>query len=275
MPSMSDLAPATPASPAGPAGPGTPERSLPVPAQPPPTASRITLPEATPGIEELFLFAREAELRFSALRLVIEEQSLNVRGEEPLTHELWLRHPGQARVTTRRDRELPSRDYDVWLLEDDTVTTYMAARKVASRRPRRRHVVGFDDAGLPAFARQREPLTALPPGSLVDTFVHPHGLFRNVLVTGPLAVIGTQLVGDREAIVVRAEHPRASKVLVDRPDRSIEVGIDRATGLLLLLTERIADTVTRHAEVSELTVDPVIPDSAFELRLSADVRRLY
>ena len=88
------------------------------------------------------------------------------------------------------------------------VTTYMAARKVASRRPRRRHVVGFDDAGLPAFARQREPLTALPPGSLVDTFVHPHGLFRNVLVTGPLAVIGTQLVGDREAIVVRAEHPR-------------------------------------------------------------------
>lgn len=269
---MSDLTPATPASPAGPV---SPERSLPVPAQPLPVAGRINLPEAAPGIEELFLFAREAELRFGALRLVIEEQSVNTRGEEQLTHELWLRHPGQARVTTRRDRELPSRDYDVWLLIDDTVTTYMAARKVASRRPRQRNVIGFDDAGLPAFARQREPLTALPPGSLVDTFVHPHGLFRNVLVTGPLAVLGTQLVGDREVIVVRAEHPRASKVLVDRPDRSIEVGIDRATGLLLLLTERIADTVTRHAEVSELMVDPVIPDSAFELRLPADVRRLY
>jgi hypothetical protein len=255
--------------------PVTASAALPVLAQPLPVASRITLPEAMPGIEELFLFAREAELRFSALRLVIEEQILSARGQEQLSHELWLRHPGQARVTTRRGRELPSQDYDVWLLVDDLVTTYLAARKVASRRPRQRHVVGFEDPGLPAFARQREPLTALPPGSLLDTFVHPHGLFRNVLVTGPLAVIGTQPVGDREAIVVRAEHPRASEVLVDRPDRSIEVGIDRATGLLLLLTERIADAVTRHAEVSELVVDPVIPDSAFELRLSADVRKLY
>lgn len=263
MPSMSDLVSADPA------------RPLPVPAQPLPAASRVALPEAYPSIEELFLFAREAELRVSTLRLTIEEQLLSARGEELLTHELWLRHPGQARVTTRRDRALPSRDYDVWLLVDDTVTTYMAARKVASRRPRQRHVVGFDDAGLPAFARQREPLTALPPGSLVDTFVHPHGLFRNVLVTGPLAVMGTQPVGEREAIVVRAAHPRSSKVLVDRPDRSIDVGIDRATGFLLLLTERIGDTVTRHAEVSELMVDPVIPAAAFELRLPADVRKLY
>lgn len=266
MPSMSDLAPATSAS---------PERPLPAPAQPLPAASRITLPEASPGIEELFLFAREAELRVSTLRLTIEERLLSARGEEVLSHELWLRHPGQARVTTRRDGDLPSRDYDVWLLVDDTVTSYMAARKAASHRPRQRHVVGFDDAGLPAFARQRESLTALPPGSLIDTFVHPHGLFRNVLVTGPLAVMGTQPVGDREAIIVRAAHPRASEVLVDRPDRSIDVGIDRATGFLLLLTERIGDTVTRHAEVAELTVDPVIPGAAFELRLPADVRALY
>ena len=26
---------------------------------------------------------------------------------------------------------------------------------------------------------------------MAETFIHPHGLFRNVLVTGPLAVVGT------------------------------------------------------------------------------------
>lgn len=260
---MSDLVPVNPA------------RPLPAPSRPLPVADRVALPEAIPSIDELFLFSREAELRVSALRMIIEERVMSARGEELLRHELWLRHPGQARVTTRRGSEIPSRDYDIWLLENDTVTYCMVARKVASRRPLQRHVVGFADPGLPAFARQREPLTALPPGSLVDTIVHPHGLFRNVLVTGPLAVMGTQLVADREAIVVRAAHPRASEVLVDRPDRSIDVGIDRATGFLLLLSEHIGDTVTRHAEVTELVVDPVIPGATFELRLPADVRKLY
>ena len=125
------------------------------------------------------------------------------------------------------------------------MTTYLAARNVASRRPLARHVVGVDGPDLPPFARQRAPLTALPSGSLADTFVHPHGLFRNVLVTGPLAVVGTRSIGGREAILVRSEHPRASKVLVDRPDRSIEVGIDRQFGFLLLLSETIAGP--RHA----------------------------
>jgi hypothetical protein len=251
-------------------------RSLPavVPAMLP-APERVALTEALPGIEELFLFSREAELRVRGLRMVIEEQVTTARGEEQRRHELWLRHPGQARVTTRHDEAALSRDYDVWLLDADVVTSYMAARNVASRRPRPVHVVGFDDPGLPRFARQREPLTALPPGSLADTFVHPHGLFRNVLVTGPLTVLGGRMVGGREAILVRAEHPRSSKVLVDRPDRSIEVGIDRQTGFLLLLSERIAGDVSRHAEVVDLEIDPVIADATFELRLPAGVRMLY
>jgi hypothetical protein len=240
-----------------------------------PSAERVALAEATPGIEELFRFAREAELRVSSLRMTIEERLENARGPELHRHEIWLRHPGQARVTTRRDDAMPSRDYDVWLLDHDIVTTYLAARNVASRRPLARHVVGVEAPGLPAFARQREPITALPSGSLADTFVHPHGLFRNVLVTGPLAVIGTRSVGGREAIIVRSDHPRASKVLVDRPDRSIEVGIDRQLGFLLLLREVIADHVTQHAEVTELAADLPVPPSAFDLRLPADVRMLY
>jgi hypothetical protein len=240
-----------------------------------PAAESVALGEAVPGIEDLFLFAREAELRVRRLRLVIEERALTTRGEELRRHELWLEHPGRARITVYRDDAMPARDYDTWILDGGVVTTYLAARKVASRRPLQRHVVGVDDSGLPPFARQREPLTALQPGSLVDTFVHPHGLFRNVLVTGPLAVIGSRMVGEREALIVRAEHPRASKALVDRPDRSIEVGIDRQTGCLLLLSERIGDSITRHAEVTELSVDPVFPASAFELRLPQDTRMLY
>jgi hypothetical protein len=240
-----------------------------------PAAERVTLPEAFPSIEALFRFAAEAELRVGSLRMVIEEHRLSARGEEVLQNEIWLRHPGQARVTTRRDQASPSRDYEVWLLQGGMVTTYAAARRVASRRPRPGHVVGYDGADLPEFARQRGMLTPLPAGSLADTFVHPHGLFRNVLVTGTLSVAGARPVQGREAIVVRAAHPRTAEVLLDRPDRVVEVGIGRETGFVLLLSERIGETVTRSAEVTELLVDPVIPSSAFELRLPADVRVLY
>jgi hypothetical protein len=240
-----------------------------------PLPERVVLPDAMPGIEDLFRFAREAELRVSSLRMVVDEQLINARGEERLRHELWLRHPGQARVTTRRTEPSLSRDYEIWLLDGGLVTTYAAARNVASRRPLKTPVAGIERSDLPPFARQREAITALPDGSPLDTFVHPHGLFRNVLVTGPLAVVGPRLVGSREAVVVRAAHPRTAKVLVDRPDRSVEVGIDRASGFLLLLEESIGGTVTRRAEVSELVIDPAVPPTAFELHLPADVRMLY
>jgi hypothetical protein len=276
MPSMSETSSSTPTAAADPGASTTSEAALPALVTVHlPAAESVALGEALPGIEDLFLFAREAELRVRRLRLVIEERAQTSRGEELRRHELWMEHPGTARITVYRDDAMPARDYDTWILDGGVVTTYLAARKVASRRPLQRHVVGVEEPGLPPFARQREPLTALQPGSLVDTFVHPHGLFRNVLVTGPLALTGSRMVGEREALIVRAEHPRASKVLVDRPDRSIEVGIDRQTGFLLLLSERIGESVTRHAEVSELSVDPVIPASAFELRLPQDTRMLY
>ena len=94
-------------------------------------------------------------------------------------------------------------------------------------------------------------------------------------MTGPLSVVGTREVAGREAIVVRSRHPRSAKVLVDRPDRSIDVGIARDSGFVVLLIERIGDTVTRHAEVTALELDPTLFDSAFELKLPADVRKVY
>jgi hypothetical protein len=159
--------------------------------------------------------------------------------------------------------------------DGETITAYAAGNRLASVRQHRQRVVGSDDPGLPPFARQYQPLTKLPAGSLADTFIHPHGLFRNVLVSGPLAIVGVQQVADRETIVVRAQHPRSAKVLVDRPDRSIDVGISRDSGFVLLLIERIGEAVTRHAEVTLLELDAVIFDSVFELRLPADVRMVY
>ncbi len=240
-----------------------------------PSAARVALADDTPSIEELFTFAREAELRVGTLRMTIEDRVLNARGEQLTTYELQLRHPGHARVTTRRGAGSLSRDYDIWLSDGETATSYQASRNVVSVRSLRARVSGSDQPGLPPFARQYVPLTRLPAGSLPETFVHPHGLFRNVLVTGPLSVVGTQPVAGREAIVVRARHPRSAKVLVDRPDRSVDVGIARDSGFVVLLTERIGDTVTRHAEVTALDLDPTLFDSAFELRLPADVRKVY
>jgi hypothetical protein len=240
-----------------------------------PSAARVALAEDTPSIEELFSFAREAELRVQTLRMTIEDRVINARGEQVTISEVQLRHPGHARVTTRRGAGPMSRDYDIWLSDGETATNYQAATRIASVRKLRDRVDGWDQPDVPHFARQYAPLTRLPAGSLADAFIHPHGLFRNVLVTGPLAVIGTQPVAGREAVVVRARHPRSAKVLVDRPDRSIDVGIARDSGFVVLLTERIGETITRHAEVTTLELDPTLFDSAFELKLPTDARKVY
>ena len=238
-------------------------------------ATVVALAEDVPSIETLFLFAREAELRVSRLRVIIEERSMNARGVDLVRHEVLLRHPDQARVTSTRSDDPLSRDYDIWIGEGDQIRTFSARHKLASVRTRPRGAVGVDNPDLPLYARTRAPLTHLPAGSVADTFIHPHGLFRNVLVTGPLAILGTRDVGGREAVVVRSQHPRSAKVLVDRPDRSVEVGIDRATGFLLSLVERIGDDITHQVEVATLELDPAIPDAAFELHLASDVRMLY
>jgi hypothetical protein len=94
-------------------------------------------------------------------------------------------------------------------------------------------------------------------------------------VTGPLAVLGTMEVAGREAIVVRARHPRTAEVLVDRPDRWVDVGIDRSSGFVVLLSEHVGEAETHRGEVSALDLDPDIPDEAFELHLGSDVRMLY
>jgi hypothetical protein len=244
------------------------DRGVPLPAL-------VALGGDAPSIEELFVFAREAELRVNSLRMGIEERSWNARGEDVVWHEVVLRHPGRARLTTRRSQEPLSRDYEVWIGDGETVRTYSAANGLASVRPRLPGVVGAQQSDLPAFARTRPVLTALPSGSIADTFIHPHGLFRNVLVTGPLEILGTTQVAGLEAILLRAHHPRSTEILTDRPDHRVDVGIDRGTGFLTLLVESVGEDVTHRAEVTSLELDPDVPDETFRLHLGSDIRMTY
>lgn len=236
----------------------------------------VALDADAPRLEDLFAFMVDAETRFRTLRLRVEERTWTAKGEELATIELVLRHPGRARITTRRGSDPLSRDYRIWACDGATVTTYDALDERASVRPLRKPVVGADDPGKPAFARTRTALTQLPVSSVVDTMVHPNGFVRNVLLSGPVALAGTtHVAGGREALVIRAEHPRSSHVLTDRPDRRIDVGVDRLTGLITLLVETIGDRVTRHAQAISLEVDREIPDEAFAVHLPSDVRMIY
>jgi hypothetical protein len=237
--------------------------------------SIVALTADAPPLSELFSFMSEAELRVQSLRMRIRDAVLTARGEEVETIDVALRHPGHARVVHRRGEDLMSRDYDLWITDGEHVKTYDAAGNRASIRPMRRGVVGADRPDLPGFARLYIPRTPLPPESVADAFVHPHGYARNVLVTGPVRMVGTAMLQGREAFIVRADHPRTSQVLTDRPDRWIEVGIDRMTGFMLLLVEHIGDHVSHQAEVTSLELDPHLGDEVFEMYVSSDVRMLY
>jgi hypothetical protein len=241
-------------------------------------AEIVALGPDEPDLSELFLFMRDAELRFESLRLRIEDRTFGTRGEAVETSELWLRHPGNAKVITRAsdDAAPVSRDFRVWITDREHVRTYDGRANIASVRPIRQLVRGVTDRDLPAFSRIYIARTDLPMETLVETFVHPHGFCRNVLATGRVELVGeARLVNDREALLVRSYHPRTTEVLTDRPDHVLEVGIDRMTGLILLLVEQIGDQVTRHASVTELELDAPIGDEAFEVYLSDDVRRMY
>ena len=188
------------------------------------------LPTSDPELKDLFRFMAEAELRFETLRMRIVDQRTTTHGDETVTHELWLRHTGMAKViSTRGDQR--ERDYDVWVSDGEQVRTYDARGNSATIRRLPNRPVGADADDLPSFAQIYLPVTTLPAETLADTFVHPNGFCRNVLGTGVVTRRGTQaLAGGREAILLRCDHPRTSHVLTDRPDHWLEVGGRHADG---------------------------------------------
>lgn len=236
-----------------------------------PALSAATQPE----LAELFAFMAEAELRFDSLRMRIVDKRTTTNGDEVETHDIWLRHPGHAKVVSNRG-DPNERDYDVWAADGDKVHTYDAKGNITTERRLPVRPVGADSADLPPWSRIYLPVTTLPPESLADTFVHPRGFCHNVLMTGPVYRRGTQqMANGREAILLRCDHPRTSHVLTDRPDHWLEVGIDLQTGMVVLLAEHIGETMTRHAEAVSVSLDERIPDEAFTLHVSADTRRIF
>lgn len=239
------------------------------------TPASVALDGQAPRLEDLFAFMVDAELRVGSLRMRIVELTMTATGETRVITDVLLSHPGMARVTRRRSEQPVSRDYDVWSSDGSTVTTYDAAGDRTSVRPLMRRVVGATRPDLPRFSRVYVPRTRLPAETLADTFIHPHGYIRNVLLTGVVSFTGTAVLEGREAFLLRADHPRSTYVLTDRPDRWLEVGVDRQTGFIVLLVEHIGAAVTRHAQVTSLDLDPAIPDEAFTVHLPQDVRRIY
>jgi outer membrane lipoprotein-sorting protein len=240
-----------------------------------PRAEIAALPASgPPGLDELFTFMRDAELRFSTLRLRIEERSATARGSHLVTSELLLRHSGDARVTTTEDGRGTAGNYDLWLSDGETVRTYSAQHKLGTSRPVRRNVRGLD-RDFPGHSRVYVPITPLPTETLPDTFVHPAGYCQNVLSTGRCWVAGTDTVGRRPAVIVECDHPRTIEMPADRPDFHIQMAVDRADGVILRLVETIGGNVTRHAEAIEYAPDASIPPSAFEFTFPDGTTMLY
>ena len=239
----------------------------------------VTLPSGEPSLADVFRFMAEAELRFETLRMRIVDRRFGAEGEEVETSEVWLRHPGFAKVVTGRNpdtRDIASRDFDVWVTDGERVRTYDARTDLRTDRRMPRPPVGSSDERLPLFARTYLPVTRLPSETLADTFIHPHGFCRNVLGTGIVTQLGTAvLAGEREVIVLRCDHPRTSHVLTDRPDHWLEVAVDRQTGLILLLAEHIGRRISRHAEVTSLALDEPVGDEVFAIHVSPDTKLLY
>ena len=228
-----------------------------------------------PGIETLFTFMRDAELRFETLRLRLEERTWVAGGERVRIHELLLRHPGHVRVTTIHPEEGTPANHDVWLSDGDTIRTYRAGHGLGTSRPSRPQVSGLDGRDLPGSSRAYHARTSLPPNSLVETFVHPAGLCQNVLATGTCHVSGSELVAGREAVVVECLHPRTIEMAGDRPDHRLVLAVDRETGIIARFEELYGTTPSRLVTATELSPDASIPDGAFSLAIPASAAMIY
>ena len=233
------------------------------------------LPAGLPDLETLFTFMRDAELRFETLRLRLEERTWVASGETVRSHELLLRHPGRARVTTIRPEDSTPTNHDVWLSDGETVRTWRAGHRLGTVRPSRARVAGLDGRDLPGTSRAYHPRTNLPANSLMDTFVHPAGYCQNVLATGACRIVGSELVGGREAVVIESLHPRTIEMAGDRPDPRLGRAVARETGVVARLEEQYGPVPSRLVTATELSPDAPIPDSAFSLAIPTSAAMIY
>jgi outer membrane lipoprotein-sorting protein len=233
-------------------------------------------PTGLPSVDDLFTFMRDAELRFDTLRMRIDEHVWGASGELVTTHEVLVQHPGEARVTTTDRAGGLTGNYEIWLSDGETVRTYSAQHRLATRRPVRARIREVDDdSDLPGFARLYRPLTPLPAETLPELFIHPAGYCQNVLATGTCTILGTADVSGREATLLRSDHPRAVERVADRPDFAVEIAVDRETGAIIRLVELMSEAMTRDAVAAVFEPDAPLPRSAFELAVPEGTTTIF
>jgi hypothetical protein len=240
-----------------------------------PRPAVAALPPGSPSVADLFEFMRDAELRFDTLRMRIVERTAATGGEHQTVMDVALRHPGAARVTSSEPGRGTAANYEVWLSDGEMVRTYSAPHRLGTERPVRHTVRGLDDPDLPGFSRVYWPLTPLPMETLPDTFVHPAGYCQNVLATGRCWISGTDLVADRECIVVECDHPRTIELAADRPDFHVTIAVDRSDGVILRLRETIGGIVTRDGEATVYEPNAPLAPSTFQFAFPTGTRKLF
>jgi hypothetical protein len=249
--------------------------SLPVPVAGSAGPEVADLGDGLPSVPDLFTFMRDAELRFSTLRMRVEERSWTTRGEDVATVEVTLRHPGEVKVLTSHPAQGIRGNYEVWLTDGRSVQTYAAGRKVGTQRPARSAVRGTDGADLPGASRVYRRVTPLQMESVPELFIHPAGFCQNVLATGACRVTGTTEVAGRAAILLECDHPRSVEVMADRPDFAVRIAVDRRDGVILRLEESVGGRVTRDAIVTSYLPDAVLPPGAFDFTFPSDTTFIY
>jgi hypothetical protein len=241
----------------------------------PPPPSMVALPATSPSIDDLFEFMRDAERRFRTLRMRIVDRANTAYGQIDTTIELWLAHPGRAKVIENHPaRGARPATYTLWVSDGRRVRTYDSGSNVTTNRAHRHVPEGIDDPTLPRSSRVLPPLTELPAESLPEAFVHPAGLTRN-LATGDVSLFSQATIAGREALLVEVVAPRATLIETDRPDHSQLLGVDRATGIVTLLEEHVGDTVTRRAEVTYLEPDARVRNEDFVIHVPEDATPIF
>jgi outer membrane lipoprotein-sorting protein len=235
----------------------------------------MALSPGLPTVDELFTFMRDAERRFATLKLRLEERTFGARGEQLVTLDVAVRHPGQARVVTTTPARKAAGSHELWISDGEVVRTYSAMHKLGTSRPVRNRPRGLDPRQYPGRSTVYEPMTALPAETLAELFVHPAGYCQNVLATGRCWISGTDSVAGREAIVLECDHPRAVETTVDRLDYHVQVSVDRQDGVITRLVESVGGEVTRVAEVVHLEPDAALPATTFEFEFPEGTTLLY
>ncbi len=234
----------------------------------------VALPATLPGVADLFTFMRDAELRFTTLRMRIEERTVTARGETLAAMDVSIRHPGQARVTTTERGRGTAGNFELWIGDGETIRTYSGTHRLGTSRPVRNRPRGLD-RDFPGASRVYEPVTPLPLETLPELFVHPAGYCQNVLASGRTWISGTDIVEGRETIIIECDHPRTIEVDADRPDFHIQIAVDRAEGIITRLVESIGGEITREAVATALEPDAPLAPGTFDFEFPDGTTMLF